>query len=76
MMKRLEACKFQIEPDGEKICIMRQFAGNARKVWNLALARQQGTHAAGDKLTTGFGMHGWLPAWKNAPHHKESHEPA
>ena len=39
-MKRLQAFKFQIEPNGEQIRAMRQYAGNARKIWNLALNRQ------------------------------------
>jgi|GEM_PF-3805193 len=34
-MKRLQAFKFQIE----QIRAMRQYAGNARKIWNLALNR-------------------------------------
>jgi Helix-turn-helix domain len=36
-MKRWQAYQFQIEPNGEQLREMRQFAGNARKVWNLAL---------------------------------------
>lgn len=63
-MKRLQAFKFELQPNGGQVRAMRQFAGNARKVWNLALARQQDTHAAGEKFTNGFGMNGWLPAWK------------
>jgi len=65
-MKRLQAFKFQIEPNGAQIRAMRQYAGNARKVWNLALSRQQETHAAGVKFTNSFGMNNWLPAWKQA----------
>ena len=63
-MKRLQSYKFQIEPNGEQIRTMRQYAGNARKVWNLALNRQQELHAAGEKFTNSFGMNNWLPAWK------------
>ena len=63
-MKRLQAYKFKIEPNGEQIRNMRQFAGNARKVWNLAVARQQANHAAGEKFTNAFGMNNWLPEWK------------
>jgi putative transposase len=43
---------------------MRQYAGNARKIWNLALNRQQERHTAGEKFTNSFGMNNWLPAWK------------
>ncbi|PFG11679.1 RNA-guided endonuclease InsQ/TnpB family protein [Marinobacter sp. LV10MA510-1] len=63
-MKRLQAFKFQIEPNGEQIRAMRQYAGNARKIWNLALNRQQERHTAGEKFTNSFGMNKWLPAWK------------
>jgi transposase len=44
-MKQLKAFKFQITPNGEQIRAMRQYAGNARKIWNLALHRQQENHA-------------------------------
>ena len=63
-MKRLQAFKFQIEPNGEQIRAMRQYAGNARKIWNLALNRQQELHTAGEKFTNSFAMNNWLPAWK------------
>lgn len=63
-MKRLQAFKFQIQPNGEQIRLMRKFAGNARKVWNLALARQEANYAAGEKFINAFGMNNWLPAWK------------
>ena len=63
-MKRLQAFKFQIEPNGGQIRAMRQYAGNTRKVWNLALCRQQKTHMAGEKFTNSFGMNSWLLAWK------------
>ncbi len=43
---------------------MRQYAGNARKVWNLALSRQQEAHVAGKKFTNGFDMCKWLTDWK------------
>ena len=63
-MKRLQSYKFQIEPNGEQLRAIRQFAGNARKVWNLALDRQQKNHAEGEKFTNVFGMNNWLPTWK------------
>ena len=55
-MKRLQAYKFLIEPNGEQIRQLRQFAGNARKVWNLALALQETNYANGEKFTNVFGM--------------------
>ncbi|MEK7801974.1 MAG: transposase, partial [Pseudomonadota bacterium] len=63
-MQRLQAYKFRIEPIGEQIRMMRQYAGNARKVWNLALARQENNHEAGEKFTGAKGMNYWIPAWK------------
>lgn len=63
-MKRLQAYKFRIEPNQTQIRAMRQFAGNARKVWNLALAQQQINYAAGEKFVTSFGMNAWLQLWK------------
>ncbi|MDE3022618.1 MAG: transposase, partial [Pseudomonadota bacterium] len=63
-MKRLQAFKFELQPNGEQARSMRRFAGNARKVWNLALARQQENHTQGEKFTNAFGMNHWIPAWK------------
>ena len=63
-MQRLQAFKFELQPTGEQVRSMRRFAGNARKVWNLALDKQQQNHAAGEKFTHAFGMNNWLPAWK------------
>lgn len=63
-MKRLQAYKFRIEPNGEPIRAMKKFAGNARKLWNLALGQQQTDHEAGEKFTNSFGMNHWLPKWK------------
>jgi len=63
-MKRQQTFKFQITPNGEQIRMMRQYAGNARKVWNLALARQEANHAAGEKFTGAKGMNYWIPEWK------------
>lgn len=65
-MKRLQAYKFEITPNGEQIRMMRQYAGNARKVWNLALDRQQKNHEAGLKFTGAMGMNYWIKEWKMA----------
>lgn len=50
-MKRLQAFKFRMEPNGAQKCAMGQYAGNARKVWNLALAQQQQNYTASEKYT-------------------------
>ena len=63
-MKRLQAYKFEITPNGEQIRMMRKYAGNARKVWNLALDRQEKNHKAGEKFTGAKGMNYWIPEWK------------
>ena len=63
-MKRLQAYIFEITPNGEQIRMMRKYAGNARKVWNLALDRQEKNHEAGEKFTCAVGMNYWLPKWK------------
>lgn len=63
-MKRLQAFKFRLEPDGAQKRAMAQFAGNARKVWNLALTRQQQNHAEGKKFANSFDMNHWLLTWK------------
>jgi putative transposase len=64
MMKRMQAFKFLIKPNGEQRRMMAQYAGNARKVWNLALAQQQKNYAAGEKFVNAFGMNAWLVNWK------------
>jgi len=63
-MKQLKAFKYQITPNGAQIRSMRQYAGNARKVWNLALSKQQEQYAAGEKYTNEFGMNQWLKDFK------------
>ncbi|MDR3491815.1 MAG: transposase [Gammaproteobacteria bacterium] len=63
-MNRLQAYKFRIEPNGEQCRAMRQFAGNARKVWNLALTQQKINYESGEKFVNSFGMNTWLQVWK------------
>jgi IS605 OrfB family transposase len=65
-MKRLQAFKFRIKPNGEQRRLLAQYTGNNRKVWNLALDRQQQDYAAGKKYSNHFAMNNWLPAWKKA----------
>src|SRR5258708_6732796 len=63
-MKIQQAFKFRIEPNGAQKRAMSQFAGNAGKVWNLALARQQELYVENKPFTHSFGMNHWLLAWK------------
>jgi putative transposase len=66
-MKRLQAYKFQIEPNGEQQRDMRRIAGSCRYVWNKALALQIANHAAGERFINHFTMCKWLPGWKKEP---------
>ena len=66
-MKRIQAYKFQIEPNGEQQRDMRRIAGSCRYVWNKALALQIANHAAGEKFISHFDMCKWLPTWKKEP---------
>lgn len=65
-MERLQAFKFRIKPNGEQRRLLAQYTGNNRKVWNLALDRQQQNYAAGKGYSNAFEMNNWLPAWKEA----------
>jgi len=46
---------------------MRQFAGCRRRVWNLALERQQQRRAAGESYAGFSAMCKWVTAWRNDP---------
>lgn len=63
-MKRLQAYKFRIEPNGEQQRAMSRIAGSSRYVWNKALALQISNHEAGEKFINYFAMCKWLPKWK------------
>ena len=66
-MKRLQAYKFLIEPNGDQQRAMRRIAGSCRYVWNKALALQVENHKAGEKFINHFAMCKWLPVWKKEP---------
>lgn len=65
-MKRLQAFKFQLRPNGQQERDMRRFAGACRFVFNRALALQNenyeicNTHLPYAKMTA------WLVEWKKA----------
>jgi transposase len=48
-MKRLQAYKFQIEPNGEQLRTLLRFAGSCRFVYNKALATQKALYEKGEK---------------------------
>ena len=58
-MKLVQTFQFQIKPNGKQRKLMLQFAGNARKIWNLILAKQQ-NYIKEEKFTSSFGMNYWL----------------
>ena len=49
-MERLQAFKFELQPNGENIRDMRCFAGSCRFVYNKALALQKANYEAGNKF--------------------------
>ncbi|EED7441715.1 helix-turn-helix domain-containing protein [Salmonella enterica subsp. salamae] len=65
-MKRLQAFKFQLRPDGQQERDMRRFAGVCRFVFNRAPAIQNENHEAGKKYILYTKMASWLIAWKSA----------
>ncbi|MGT3165245.1 RNA-guided endonuclease InsQ/TnpB family protein [Yersinia enterocolitica] len=64
-MKRLQAFKFRLRPDGQQEREMRRFAGACRFVFNRALALQNEEHEAGNKYISYTKMTSWLVEWKN-----------
>jgi putative transposase len=64
-MKRLQAFKFQIMPNGEQERCMRRFAGARRFVFNKALALQKQWYAADRSVKFSFvKLANLLPEWK------------
>lgn len=66
-MKRLQAFKFELQPNGEQSRSMRRFAGSCRFVYNKALALQKANYEAGGKFLNHCAMNKWLPVWKKEP---------
>jgi Transposase and inactivated derivatives len=66
-MKRFQAFKFQLRPDGQQERDMRRFAGACRFVFNRALALQNESHEAGNKSLSYAKMTAWLVEWKKTP---------
>ncbi|EBI8315820.1 RNA-guided endonuclease InsQ/TnpB family protein [Escherichia coli] len=66
-MKRLQAFKFQLRPNGHQERDMRRFAGACRFVFNRALALQNENHEAGNKYVSYTKMASWLIEWKSHP---------
>ena len=64
-MKRVQAYKFKIDPDGDQQRKLRQFAGMVRFVFNKALALQQENRDAGGKYIQYVPMAKLLTDWRN-----------
>ena len=64
-MQRLQAFKYELNPDGAQQRLMRRYAGSCRFVYNKALALQQANHAAGKKFIGYVAMAKYLTAWRN-----------
>ena len=64
-MKRLQAFKFELVPNGEQLRDMRRFAGSCRFVFNKALALQKSNYEAGGKFIGYVAMAKHLTEWRN-----------
>ena len=67
VMERLQAFKFELQPNGEQAQQMRRFAGSCRLVFNKALALQQTRHEQGEKKLSYAGLCKALTEWKAQP---------
>ena len=65
-MKRLQAYKYELQPNGEQQRNMRRFAGSCRFVFNKALAMQKALYEHGEKRLGYAGLCKALTAWRNA----------
>ncbi len=64
-MKRLQAFKYELQPDGNQKRNMRKFAGSCRFVFNKALALQKENYEAGHKFISYVSMAKQLTEWRN-----------
>ncbi len=63
-MKRLQAFKFELQPNGDQMRAMRRFAGSCRFVYNKALALQKERYEQDEKKLSYVGLCKLLPEWK------------
>lgn len=64
-MKRQQAFKYELRPNGEQQRNMRRFAGACRFVFNKALALQKANHEAGNKYIGYVPMAKLLTGWRH-----------
>jgi putative transposase len=65
VMKRLQAFKYELKPNGEQVHAMCRFAGSCRFVYNKALALQKARYDAGEKKLWYAGLCKLLTGWRN-----------
>jgi putative transposase len=63
-MKRLQAFKYELRPDGQQQRLMRRFAGSCRFVFNKGLALQKARYKQGEKKLSYAGLCKELTQWK------------
>ena len=63
-MLRLQAFKFELQPDGEQLRNLRQFAGSCRFVYNKGLALNIERYEKKEKRLGYAGLCALLPNWK------------
>ncbi len=63
-MNRLQAYKYELQPNGEQQRNMRRFAGSCRFVYNKALAMQKARYENGEKKLGYAGLCRSLSEWK------------
>lgn len=66
-MKRRQAYRFELKPNGEQLRHMRRFAGSCRFVFNKALALQKERYERGEKKLGYAGLCKLLTEWRNGP---------
>jgi putative transposase len=64
-MQRLQAYKYELQPNGEQQRAMRRFSGSCRFVFNKALAMQKTLYEQGEKKQGYAGLCKSLTAWRN-----------
>ena len=65
-MKRMQAFKYELEPDGEQERDMRRISGACRFVFNKALALQKENYEAGNQFISYVAMAKQLTQWRNS----------
>ena len=65
-MRRIQAFKYELMPNGEQQRDMRRFAGSCRFAWNKALAMQKARYEHGEKKLGYAGLCKALTTWRNS----------